>query len=56
MDAEYTIIIPHDDACELIAGRVPHAVMVALISAVKALTETPAEGLESAKNRRRRKA
>lgn len=56
MDAEYTLIIPHDDACELIAGRVPQAVIVALISGIKALTETPAEGLKSATSRRRRKA
>ena len=26
MNVEYTIILPHDDVCELIAGRVPHDV------------------------------
>lgn len=43
--AEYTIILPHADACELIAGRVPHDVTIACISGVKALYETPAESV-----------
>lgn len=41
--AEYTLILPHDDACELIAGRVPHQVLVACISGIKALAEPIAE-------------
>jgi hypothetical protein len=53
--ADYTIILPHDDACELIAGRVPHQVLVVLISAIKALHETPAEGVDTMKRRRARK-
>lgn len=53
MNVEYTIILPHDDVCELIAGRVPHDVLVACLSAVKAMTETPADGVDSMKRRTR---
>ena len=44
-NAEYTIILPHDAACELIAGRVRQDVLIACISGVKALMETPAEAI-----------
>lgn len=53
--AEYTIILPHDDVCELIAGRVPHQVMVACISGIKALTETPEETMTKPRRTRARK-
>lgn len=52
---EYTLILPHDAACDLILGIVRHDVLVACISAVKALHETPAELIESLKQRKRRK-
>ena len=41
--AEYTIILPHEVVCELIAGRVPHDVLVACLSSVRALMSTPAD-------------
>lgn len=50
--AEYTIILPHDDLCELIAGRVPHDVLIACLSSVIALTETPADFVKRPRKRR----
>lgn len=50
VQAEYTLVIPHEQTCELIQGRVPHDVLIACISAVKALHEPVAESV--AKNRR----
>jgi hypothetical protein len=49
---EYTLIIPYAQACELIAGRVPQDVVIALISGIKAMHETPAETIESTKRRK----
>lgn len=55
-DADYTLIIPHAQLCELIAGRVPHDVMVACWSCVRAITETPAETMTKPTRRRKQAA
>lgn len=52
-DAEYTLILPHADVCELIAGRVPRGVIVACLSAVKALTEPAEESVTRPRRRRK---
>jgi hypothetical protein len=44
-DADYTIVIPHEQACELICGRIPHDVLISLLSAVRSLIDTPAKEL-----------
>ena len=49
--AEYTIILPHEAACELIAGRVPHDVLIACLSSVIAITATPAESVTRPRKR-----
>lgn len=51
MTREYTLIIPHDDACALIAGTVPHDVMVACISAVRSLARTPEDVIRDMRER-----
>lgn len=51
---DYHLIIPHDAVCELIAGRVRHDVLVACLSAVKAMHEPPAAFLESERQKRRK--
>ncbi len=50
--AEYTIILPHDAACELIAGRVPHDVLIACLSSVIAITTPAAESVQRPRKRR----
>ncbi len=52
-DADYTLVIPYAQACELIAGRVPHDVVIACISGIKAMQETPADFVESRTRRKR---
>ena len=51
-NVEYTIILPHDVACELLQGNVPVDVLTAILSGVRAMLETPAEAVK--KRRRRR--
>lgn len=53
MNAEYTIVLPHDDACALIRGEVPHDVMVACISAVRSLARTPEDVIRDMRERQR---
>jgi len=51
-DVDYTIRLPHEDVCELIAGRVPQDVVVLLIGLVNGMQETPAEFVTKPKRRR----
>ena len=51
-NVEYTIILPHDVACELLQGRVPVDVLTAIISGVRAMLETPAETVKKPRRRR----
>ena len=50
----YTLVITHEELCELIAGRVPHDVLVMCLSGMIAMSEEPAEFV--AKPKRRKKA
>lgn len=49
---EITLILPESEACDLIAGKVPHTVMVACISGLKAMHETPADFVSKPRKRR----
>lgn len=55
-DADYTLIVPHAQLCELIAGRVPHDVLIACVSCVRAITETPAETMTKPRRTRKQAA
>lgn len=52
---DYTIVIPHDVACELLRGNVPVDVLTAIWSGIRAMTETPAEAIRKPRQTRTRK-
>ncbi len=51
-NVDYTIVIPHAQACELLQGNVPVDVLTAIISGMRAMSETPAEAIKKPRRRR----